>query len=206
VLPRRVLARYDFFETRNAAKILRATNPDEFADLVDVLEGFRVVEAMDLYIVKGYGNQTDAAGRLNSAFRAHGWAEGSYTVTMGAELVLRTAGSPSTPLSTTGHSTYNIDNLKGRAAIDTEWEAKDGNLDRDLAAYRSLYDAGIIDGAVMVTKNRASLRAWVLRVDPESTKFGGTTTTNLEKVVPRLKRGDAGGCPVLVVAVCDRTT
>lgn len=34
--------------------------------------------------------------------------------------------------------------------------------------------------------------------------FGTTTTTNLEKLEPRLTRGDAGGCPVLAVAITRR--
>jgi hypothetical protein len=40
--------------------------------------------------------------------------------------------------------------VKGRVALDVEWHAKDGNLDRDIVAYRALDDAGIMDGAVMV--------------------------------------------------------
>jgi len=90
-------------------------------------------------------------------------------------------------------------------ALDVEWHAKDGNLDRDLAAYRALYDAGIIDGAVMITMTRADLRALALRGDPATTKFGTSTTTNLTKVLPRLTRGDGGGCPILVVSICART-
>ncbi len=207
VLPAATIGRYDFFETRNATKILNATNSEEFEDLADVLAVFAVIEEKDLYIVKGRGNETEAAARINRAFRDHGWAEGKYTTTLHAELVLRQAGAPtSEAVGATGVSSYNIDNIKGRVAIDTEWHAKDGNLDRDLAAYRSLYDSGIIDCAVMITINRAAMKAWARRVNPESTKFGGTTVTSLEKVTDRLKRGDAGGCPVLIVAVCERTT
>ena len=32
-----------------------------------------------------------------------------------------------------------------------------------------------------------------------------STTTNLENAVERIKRGDAGGCPVLIVAITDKT-
>jgi hypothetical protein len=204
VMPAGALARYDFFETRNAARILEATNPTAFSDVVDVLLTFKVEVTAD--ITMPGGNESDTAGRLNRAFRAHGWAEGKYTVGISAELVLKAAGSPSkTVTSAIETSSYLIDNLKDRVALDTEWHAKDGNLDRDLAAYRALYDAGIIDVAVMVTMNRLSMWAWAKRLTPASRKFNTTTTTNLEKVTPRLQRGDAGGCPVLIVAVCDRT-
>ena len=43
-----------------------------------------------------------------------------------------------------------MDNVHGGVALDVEWNAKDGNLDRDLAAYRSLYDVGIISAGVMI--------------------------------------------------------
>ena len=63
----------------------------------------------------------------------------------------------------------------------------------------------IIDGAVMITMTRADLRALALSADPTTTKFGTSTTTNLIKVLPRLTRGDGGGCPILVVSICART-
>ena len=47
---------------------------------------------------------------------------------------------------------YKVDNFKGRVALDLEWNAKDGNLDRDIGAYRALYDAGFIDVGVIVTR------------------------------------------------------
>lgn len=97
-----------------------------------------------------------------------------------------------------------MDNLKGRVALDVEWNAKDGNLDRDLAAYRALYDAALIDAAVLITRTQEDLRRLALQLDVSSTKFATTTTTNLGKLRPRLTRGDAGGCPVLAIAVTSR--
>jgi hypothetical protein len=199
-----VAARFDVAETRNAARVLRATNPDEFADLVDVLGAFSLDPARDL--LAAGGNESTTAARLNGAFRVRGWREASYRVTVSSELVLRAPGAPTdVTRATSTTSTYLVDNVKGRVALDVEWHAKDGNLDRDLAAYRALYDSGIIDGAVIVTVTRASLRAWALTLDPSTTKFQTTTVTSLEKLLPRLERGDGGGCPVLVAAVCDRT-
>jgi len=169
------------------------------------LENFAVDEIVD--IARPGGNESDTASRLNAAFRQLGWTEGSYAVTVTSELVLRAPGSPAERATSNQTSaSYKIDNLKERVAIDTEWHAKDGNLDRDIAAYRSLYDAGIIDCAGMVTMTRAKMQAWAKKLDPASKKFSTTTTTNLEKVRPSLLRGDDGGCPILIVAVCERTT
>jgi len=205
VMPAPVLERYDFFETRNAARILQATNSAEASDLFEVLENFAVDEILD--IVRPGGNESDTPSRLNAAFRQLAWREGSYAVTVTSKLVLRALGFPAE--RATGNQTsarYNIDNLKERVVIDTEWHAKDGNLDRDIASYRSLYDAGIIDCAVMVTMTRTKMQAWAKKLDPASKKFSTTTTTNLEKVRHRLLRGDSGGRPIWIVAVCERTT
>lgn len=207
-VPPPVLDRYDWAETRNAALILAATNPEQFDDLVQVLHAFAIDEAHDLLAAGGSESRT--AKRLNAAFRIRGWREAAYQIQLTAELLLKPfwpAGetTASRQVSEVVTASYLVDNVKGRVALDIEWQAKDGNLDRDIAAYRSLYDAGIIDAAVIITLTRADLRAMVLAVAPESTKFGTSTTTTLEKVVPKIERGDGGGCPLLIAAVCART-
>src|SRR5690606_34730418 len=53
---------------------------------------------------------------------------------------------------------YKADWVKNRIAGDLEWNAKDGNLDRNFASYRSLYDSGFIDGAILVTRTQDDLR------------------------------------------------
>jgi hypothetical protein len=130
--------------------------------------------------------------RVTSTLKRLAWPEAGET---GSEVVDREIESTS----------YLVDNVKSGVALDVEWHAKDGNLDRDLAAYRSLYDQTIIDVGVMITMTRSDLRAWAVELDPASTKFQTSTTTNLEHVRPRLERGDGGGCPVLVVSICRRT-
>jgi hypothetical protein len=115
--------------------------------------------------------------------------------------------------SSVSNEGYKVDSVKDRVAMDLEWSAKDGNLDRDLAAYRALYDAGLIDGAVLVTRTVDDLRALGYRIrlaagmDEKSAKnvLSTSTTTNTKKLIPRLQRGDAGGCPVLAAAICGRT-
>lgn len=207
-VPAEVLARYDWCETRNAASILRHTNPAEFADMVEVIGDFRLDLARD--IAPPGRNESLTAAYLNRSFRMRGWREADYNVAVTATLrLLPFAPSGDTDAvthtSVVASPSYLVDNVKGRVALDVEWHAKDGNLDRDIAAYRALYDAGIIDGAVMITMTRADLRALALSEDPTTTKFSTSTTTNLTKVLPRLTRGDGGGCPILVASICART-
>lgn len=215
VVPQDVLDRYAWLETRNAATILKSTNPVAFEDIVEVLRDFQLLST-DL--TSPGGQRSDLARRLDTAFRERGWREGKVDLRVKLLLRLtpyRNAGERrATERETeTTSAGYKVDNVLERVALDVEWNAKDGNLDRDLAAYRALYDAGFIDCAVIVTRTMDDLRELAARLSlaigmsPEDAakRLGTSTTTNTTKLEPRLQRGDGGGCPVLVAAICERT-
>lgn len=206
-LPRELLAKYEFSEVRNAAAVIASTNPELWGEIQDILRSFSLRES-DL--VDAGGNKSGLAARLDESFRERGWRESRVDTLIELALKVmpyRKAGEtkPTEVKSLVENKGYKVDNFKGRIALDVEWNAKDGNLDRDLAAYRALYDFALIDAAVLVTRTQDDLRQLALSLSPDSSKFATTTTTNLSKLVPRLKRGDAGGCPVLAVAICSRT-
>ena len=201
-----ILAKFAFCEVRNAAAIVASTSPDEWNDIVIVLGNFSL-ESGDILGVGG--NKSDLAARLDECFRERAWREGRVDTLI--KLAVRIspyhkAGEKEAKVteSIVENEGYKVDNLKGRIALDVEWNAKDGNLDRDLGAYRALYEAALIDGGVLITRTQDDLRSLALRMDPASTKFATTTTTNLTKLRPRLTRGDAGGCPVLAIAITSR--
>ena len=204
VFPDSVLERYEFREVRDAAAVLENTNPGEFGELVRVLQGFWL---RDGDFLNPGRNKGDVARRLDEAFRTLGWREGRHDTRITTELRLmpyRAAGETA-PVATKTEvfaEGYKTDNVKGGVALDVEWNAKDGNLDRDIGAYRALYDAGVIAVGVVVTRTTADLR--VLGRELGRDPFGTTTTTNLEKLLPRMERGDAGGCPVLAIAATAR--
>jgi hypothetical protein len=215
VIPERVKARYVLAETRNAAAILVATNRQAFDDLVQILDDFQLLTS-DL--TTAGGQESQLAHRLNHQFRLRGWREARVDTKV--QLVLRlmpfAAAGEKKPLESTTESLnqgYKVDNVLDRVAMDLEWNAKDGNLDRDVAAYRALYQAGLIDVGVLVTRTLDDLRELAKRVrleagmsqDEAKKMLNTTTTTNLTKLLPRMSRGDAGGCPMLVVAICERT-
>lgn len=213
-MPERVRHRYELRETRNAAAVLAATSPVEFGELCAVLDEF-VLSTNDL--INAGGNQSALAARLNKAFRSRGWREARVDTRISSDLRIyphAAAGEHQTRVVHTEvfNEGYKVDNVKGRIALDVEWNAKDGNLDRDISAYRSLYEAGLIDGGVLVTRTQEDLRslAYALaRQAGQSEQEAGrrlstTTTTNLTKLEPRMTRGDAGGCPLLAVAISPR--
>ena len=206
VLPADVLERFEVRETRNAAAVLAAADSGALNEIVGVLRGFRLSRED---VLGAGGEKSGLAKRLDGAFRELGWREAQVTTRIVLEarrMPYRRAGETQAEvrISEVLNEGYKVDNLKGRVALDLEWNAKDGNLDRDLAAYRSLYESALIDIAVVLTRTGHDMRDLARRLDPSSRKFHTTTTTNLEKLEPRLTRGDGGGCPVLAVAISSR--
>lgn len=195
--------RFEFCEVRNAAAILASTNPTEWSELMQVLS---TLSLTDQDILDDGGNKSDLAARVDESFRELGWREGRVDTLIKLAVKVspyKKAGEKDAKLKETvvSNEGYKVDNLKARVALDVEWNAKDGNLDRDLGAYRALYESALIDVAVLITRTQDDLRQLALSLNADSTKFATTTTTNLEKLRPRLTRGDAGGCPVLAVAI-----
>jgi hypothetical protein len=214
VFTERVLARYELAETRKAAAVLAATNPPEMAELADVLNRF-VLSTEDL--VSPGGNEAHVPKRLNEAFRARGWREAGVDtrITLALRIMPYAPAGETTPQVTenqVANEGYKVDNVKARVALDVEWNAKDGNLDRDIAAYRALHEQGMIDAAVILTRTHDDLKTLAYRLSRQAglgeaaakARFSTTTTTNLTKLAPRLTRGDAGGCPLLCVAISPR--
>src|SRR5688572_18645289 len=198
-----IQAKYQFCEVRNAAAILESTNQNEWRDIHSVLEAFTLTNSD---ILDAGGNKSNVAARLDLAFRELGWREGRVDTKISLSVMISPyakAGetTPRIVESFVENQGYKVDNFTGRVALDVEWNAKDGNLDRDIGAYRALYDAALIDAAVLITRSQIDLRALALRLDSNSSKFNTTTTTNIDKLRPRLTRGDAGGCPVLAIAI-----
>jgi restriction endonuclease BglII len=205
VIPQAILDRFEWAEVRNAAAVLKSTNPDEFQDLIEVLDAFQL-EPLDILFPGG--QKSRLAARVDLQFRQKGWREGQHdttVVTVLRRMPWRAAGEkkPGVDTFTTENPGYKVDNVKGTVALDVEWNAKDGNLDRDVGQYRTLHDSAVIDVAVMITRDFDTIMGLATRLgrpDP----FGGTTTTTLTKLSPRLGRGAAGGCPVLAIAITDR--
>lgn len=227
-LPTSVLERYDIIETRNAAAMFKASNPSLLAEVALVLDGFRFdVER----IVRSGGSKHLISAELDEAFRATGWREAKFEQKLVTNLVLnpyRPAGESSKIVrsSVSEYEGHQIDNVKGRVGIDVEWNPKDGNLDRDFSNFRNLYDAGVLDLGVLIVRREAGMRTlwsetiaraqelnkagfvsteWSERLkktplDP----LGTSTTSNFEKLMRRVERGDGGGCPILAIAITTR--
>ena len=215
VLPPTARDHWEFLETNSAAAIMRAVCPSEWDDIVQVLSNYRLNPE---YWLKAGGNRGNIAEQIDGEFFVRGWRE--------ARLDLETTGilysrndvliERLPPVRQEG---YLVDNFKGRVVVDVEWNAKDGNLDRDLASYRSWYEAGVISAAVIITKDRPRLLTLARRLwsEYESTlpierrtgrlpiDLSTSTVTAFDKAEMRVRRGVMGTCPILVVAASERT-
>ena len=225
-LPESILCKYEFLETGSAAQIASVVNPSAFEDILDVLDSF--VLTSRLLLTKG-GSRGPIPRLIDGAFEQRGWIEARVDLYKRAFLF---PGQNATTvendplgsraeehlISQTYQKGYSVDNVKERIAVDVEWNPKDGNLDRDFAAYRAWHEEGLIDAAFLITRiqedtKRITRNAWSEFVDshPQFKKkqqpvdYGTTTTANFEKARERVLRGDLGTCPILVVGIGEKT-
>lgn len=225
VLPETILNRYGIMETGSAAKIIEAICPEELEDIVNVLGDFSLTSQL---LLSPGGNRGPVPTILDTCFSSRGWIEARVD-TETKVYIFPGHNSHTSAEDGSEHYTsnlasrfyqrgYSVDNFKGRIALDVEWNPKDGNLDRDFAAYRSWFDTGVIAAAVLVvrmqdaTKNLAkSVWSQYILDHPEYRNkkqlvtYDTTTTANFEKARQRILRGDLGTCPVIVFGVSENT-
>lgn len=79
-----------------------------------------------------------------------------------------------------------------------EWNSKDQTFDRDLYAFRTFYECGVIDCAVILTRS-AELNPIFTKLEVKG-KYGASTTW-MGKLIPRIHARRHGGCPLLVIGI-----
>lgn len=215
VLPAAARQHWAFMESNSAAAVMKATCPKEWADIVEVLETFRLDPQSWL---KSGGNRGDIAEQIDGRFAVKGWCETRLDLETRGILIAKD-GSLIGELPPIRQEGYLVDNFKNRIVLDVEWNAKDGNIDRDLAAYRSWFDAGLISAGVIITKDRLPLlqlarRLWAdhqatLPVEDRNARLpidlATSTVTAFDKAQLRMRRGVMGSCPVLIIAANEHT-
>lgn len=96
---------------------------------------------------------------------------------------------------------HNIDFVKGRVALDMEWNSKDQTFDRDLFAMRTYHECDIISVGIIITRSQ-SLNS-IFKELGISQKYGASTTW-MGKLLPRSGLQTSWqGCPILAVGITD---
>jgi CRISPR-associated protein Csd2 len=221
-----VLDLYDVYSYAHAAAILKNSFPLELQELEHALLDFRVSVRE---IQMPGGNESEIPKKLAPLLRHKEWVEAhiqgdlhvrlkTFTETVDAKGKVKKRALPDAETKTIvgyvdGHK---IDYVKGRVAFDLEWNSKDQTFDRDLFAFRTFHECGVISVGVLVTRS-VSLNP-ILKLLPKLKKDGsialtsrgteskcfakmGASTTWVGKLLYRLNAGRHGNCPVLVLGI-----
>ncbi len=185
LIPADIRDLYHVKEWRNATGILETACPEQWAEILEVLRGFRLYASE---VIVGGGNRSLISRRLDGAFYGKSWIEKGFATSITVDE--NTFASP----------THAVDCLKDGVALEVEWNNKDPFFDRDLNNFRLLFDLRAIQVGVVVTR-ASELQSLFKRLGKGGSY--GPSTTHHEKLWPRLDGGGGGGCPVLTFAITE---
>lgn len=203
VIPHDLFDRFDFFNYNHAAEVLSQAFPDEFSEIIGVL---RKLDILCDDILADGGNESPIPKKFADALEPLGWREikisGDLLIKTFPRRGLRRGRFDEEPEETSIITNYidghNIDYVKNRVACDIEWNSKDQTYDRDLFAFRTYYECGLISVGIIITRSE--------KLNPVFSELGvmkkyGASTTWIGKLIPRLDSRRHGGCPILAIAI-----
>lgn len=204
-----LLERYEFFSYGHAIEILNEAYPEEWGEIQDCLERFRI-SVKDLKTAGG--NESPMPKKFDELLYPNGWREIRITGDLLVKMYPRKANQrgrfsekPFDEKIITGYiDGHNIDFVKNKVAFDLEWNSKDQTFDRDLLSMRTYFDCGLISVGIIVT--RAEELNDIFKVVNDDTgksliKNYGASTTWMGKLIYRLESRRNGGCPILAIGI-----
>ena len=221
-----ILQKYDVYSYRHAASILNNSFPIELAEIENALLNFTMTTEE---IAEPGGNESKIPKKISAYLRPLNW----YETRIQGDLIIRVhehseeileSGKirkntlpQQDPITIKNYiDGHKIDYVKGRVALDMEWNSKDQTFDRDLYAFRMFHECGVISLAVLITRSEKLNEVFnilPLRKKDGSLDIGpngvaklckqkyGASTTWMGKLLYRLNAGRHGGCPVLVFGI-----
>ena len=174
---------YEIVEWKHACAILKGDFPREFKELTDLLESFRLEKSS---ILTPGGRKSPISEFIDSFLYQRGWKESSFDIKI--EVDGEATDSP----------THKVDCYKNGIALEIEWNNKDPFFDRDLNNFRLLYDLRVVSVGIIITRSD-KLQAIFNGLGKGSSY--GASTTHMGKLLPRIKGGAGGGCPLLVFGI-----
>jgi hypothetical protein len=183
LLPPFLLKNYEVHEWKHACAILNQDFPAEWMDIVQTLKTFRFNKS---WISVGGGRKSKVSEAIDSTLYAKGWVEKHFDTEILVDSVR--VESP----------THSIDCFKNRVALEIEWNNKDPFYDRDLNNFRLLFELRAVSVGVIIT--RCDHLQEIFEGLGRGSSFGASTT-HMSKLLPRIKGGSGGGCPLLVFGI-----
>lgn len=199
LLPEKIVQKYELYNFNSAVEILSQSYPEEFAQIMSALERF-TMETRDI-LVKG-GNESPIPKKFTSLLRSDGWKEQEIS----GDLVVRLLEGKNRNIPAREFtlkefiSGHKIDYVKGEVAVDLEWNSKDQTFDRDLYAFRTFYECGVITCGVLITRSESLNQVFAALGEDVKKKYGASTTW-MGKLLPRIHARRHGGCPILAVGI-----
>ncbi len=183
LLPQFIRDNYEFHEWKHACAILAHDFPEEWVDICDVLSAFQLKRS---WLTVGGGRKSQVSESIDTALYHRGWIEKKFDTEILVDGVAQE--SP----------THQIDCFKNRIALEIEWNNKDPFYDRDLNNFRLLFELRAVSVGVIVT--RCDELQAVFELLGRGSSFGASTT-HMGKLLPRIRGGCGGGCPLLVLGI-----
>jgi len=156
---------------------------ERWKDIIEVLSSFRLhrseVEAPG-------GGRSLIAKRIDEHFLKLGWKEHRFATKVVVDQTEIDA------------PTHKVDNFKNQVACELEWNNKTEFYDRDLNNFRLLFELRAVSVGVIIT--RCSHLQDIFDQLGKGSSYGASTT-HLEKLLPRLRGGSGGGCPVIAFGI-----
>lgn len=202
-IPGDILEDYEIKSYNHAAEVLADAFPGEFCELIEALRALKISKA-DL--LRAGGNESPIPPKFSAILEPKGWKEIRISGDLHVKFYPRkgTARGRFSDVHTDERvlenyiDGHNIDYVKGRVALDVEWNSKDQTFDRDLFAMRTYYECDVISVGIIITRSE-ELNKIFDELDIKA-KYGASTTW-MGKLVPRLDSRRHGGCPILAIGI-----
>lgn len=185
LFPPKLRLRYEIHEWKHACAILHADFPNEWDDLLALLEAFHLCRSS---IITPGGSKSAVARSVDQFLASRGWVEKDFATSIRVDDI--TLSSP----------THKVDCFKNRVALEVEWNNKDPFFDRDLNNFRLLFDLRVISVGIIFTRSD-HLQDLFNRLERGSSY--GASTTHISKLLPRIEGGGGGGCPLLAIGITE---
>ena len=209
MIPSGLAEKYELYNINHAIEVLATAYPEHWHQITSALEQFSIPEE---HILAGGGNESPIPKALNAILRPAGWEEARIS----GDLLVKLHRRRSPELTEISEhaiknfiDSHNIDYVKGKVAVDMEWNSKDQTFDRDLLAMRTYYDCDIISAGIIITRaeDLNDVFRTVYDYDSRSGAYRpilrkyGASTTWMGKLIPRLESRRNGGCPILAIGM-----
>ncbi|MCB0431414.1 MAG: restriction endonuclease [Flavobacteriales bacterium] len=179
-IPKNIQEKYEIHEWKHACAILKSDFPNEWQDLLDLLNEFQLCKS---WLVEGGGRKSKVSEFIDQFLYNRGWEEKQFKTSVSVDNEIM--DSP----------THKIDCYKNKIALEIEWNNKDPFFDRDLNNFRLLFDLRAISVGVIIT--RTDELQDIFNSLNRGTSYGASTT-HMSKLIPRIEGGGGSGCPLLV--------